>query len=70
MEKLMIRGGRPLRGTVPISGAKNSAVALIPAAFLAESKLCLDNLPLLSDVAVYAKFWKNLVRRDLGKAVR
>ena len=29
MEKLMIRGGRPLRGTVQISGAKNSAVALI-----------------------------------------
>ena len=37
MEKLMIKGGRPLYGHVPISGAKNSALALIPATILAES---------------------------------
>lgn len=55
MEKLMIAGGRPLRGTVQISGAKNSAVALIPAAVLAESAVALDNLPHLSDVATYAE---------------
>lgn len=55
MEKLMISGGRPLRGTVQISGAKNSAVALIPAAILAESEVVLDNLPALSDVATYTE---------------
>lgn len=55
MEKLFISGGRPLRGTVQISGAKNSAVALIPAAILAESEVILDNLPDLSDVATYAE---------------
>ncbi|WP_072731858.1 UDP-N-acetylglucosamine 1-carboxyvinyltransferase [Paenibacillus sp. NAIST15-1] len=55
MEKLMICGGRPLRGTVQISGAKNSAVALIPAAILAESEVVLDNLPALSDVATYTE---------------
>jgi UDP-N-acetylglucosamine 1-carboxyvinyltransferase len=60
MEKLMIRGGRPLRGTVGISGAKNSAVALIPAAILAESEVKLDNLPNLSDVAVYAELLEQL----------
>ncbi|MGI2296398.1 UDP-N-acetylglucosamine 1-carboxyvinyltransferase [Paenibacillus sp. GXUN7292] len=60
MEKLMIRGGRPLRGTVQISGAKNSAVALVPAAILAESEVILDNLPLISDVAVYSEILKEL----------
>ncbi|MFC4778985.1 UDP-N-acetylglucosamine 1-carboxyvinyltransferase [Paenibacillus sp. GCM10023252] len=60
MEKLMIRGGRPLRGTVQISGAKNSAVALVPAAILAESEVTLDNLPHLSDVAVYREILEDL----------
>jgi UDP-N-acetylglucosamine 1-carboxyvinyltransferase len=60
MEKLMVRGGRPLRGTVVISGAKNSAVALIPAAILAETEVRLDNLPQLSDVAVYAELLQDL----------
>ncbi|MFS0724732.1 UDP-N-acetylglucosamine 1-carboxyvinyltransferase [Paenibacillus sp. 1P07SE] len=64
MEKLMIRGGRPLRGTVQISGAKNSAVALLPAAILAESEVILDNLPQLSDVAVYSE-----ILEDLGGSV-
>ena len=60
MEKLMISGGRPLSGTVSISGAKNSAIALIPAAILAESEVVLDNLPVLSDVAVYAEILEEL----------
>ena len=60
MEKLMITGGRPLQGTVSISGAKNSAIALIPAAILAESEVVLDNLPHLSDVAVYADILEEL----------
>ncbi|WP_068784415.1 UDP-N-acetylglucosamine 1-carboxyvinyltransferase [Paenibacillus phocaensis] len=63
MEKLMIRGGRPLRGSVSISGAKNSAIALIPAAILAESEVVLDNLPILSDVAVYSEILEELGAR-------
>jgi len=63
MDKLMIRGGRPLRGTVAISGAKNSAVALIPAAILAETEVRLDNLPMLSDVAIYAELLEELGAR-------
>jgi UDP-N-acetylglucosamine 1-carboxyvinyltransferase len=63
MEKLMISGGRPLQGTVTISGAKNRAIALIPAALLAESEVVLDNLPLLSDVAVYAEILEELGAR-------
>lgn len=70
MEKLMISGGRPLQGTVTISGAKNSAIALIPAAILAESEVVLDNMPLLSDVAIYAEILEELggkVSRDVGQ---
>ncbi|WP_166244299.1 UDP-N-acetylglucosamine 1-carboxyvinyltransferase [Paenibacillus turpanensis] len=59
-EKLIVGGGRPLRGTVQISGAKNSAVALIPAAILAESPVILDNLPHLSDVAIYSELLQEL----------
>ncbi|MCZ8522960.1 MULTISPECIES: UDP-N-acetylglucosamine 1-carboxyvinyltransferase [Paenibacillus] len=65
MEKLMIAGGRPLRGTVQISGAKNSAIALIPAAILSESAVTLDNLPELSDVAIYTE-----LLGELGAGVR
>lgn len=60
MEKLMIRGGRPLRGTVSISGAKNSAIALLPAAILAESEVRLDNLPHISDVEIYTELLQEL----------
>jgi UDP-N-acetylglucosamine 1-carboxyvinyltransferase len=52
MEKLMIEGGHPLEGTVQISGAKNSAVALIPAAILADSTVTIDHLPNISDVGI------------------
>jgi UDP-N-acetylglucosamine 1-carboxyvinyltransferase len=54
-EKLMVAGGRPLRGNVSISGAKNSAVALLPAIVMAESVVTLDNLPDITDVAIYAE---------------
>ncbi|MFV8826303.1 UDP-N-acetylglucosamine 1-carboxyvinyltransferase [Alkalihalobacterium sp. APHAB7] len=54
MEKLLIEGGYPLEGTVQISGAKNSAVALIPAAILADSTVTIDNLPRISDVQLLA----------------
>lgn len=56
----MIAGGRPLKGTVTISGAKNSAVALVPAAILAETPVTLDNLPDLSDVAIYTELLTEL----------
>ncbi|MFZ3589088.1 UDP-N-acetylglucosamine 1-carboxyvinyltransferase [Bacillus sp. DJP31] len=52
MDKLKIEGGNKLRGTVRISGAKNSAVALIPATILAESPVFIDGLPNISDVQI------------------
>ncbi|MDA7025372.1 UDP-N-acetylglucosamine 1-carboxyvinyltransferase [Bacillus sp. CLL-7-23] len=50
MEKLNIAGGDPLNGTVHISGAKNSAVALIPATILAHSPVTIEGLPHISDI--------------------
>lgn len=52
MDKLMIAGGYPLKGTVRISGAKNSAVALIPATILADSPVTIEGLPDISDVQI------------------
>ena len=48
----MIAGGYPLKGTVRISGAKNSAVALIPATILADSPVTIEGLPDISDVQI------------------
>ncbi|WP_372587478.1 UDP-N-acetylglucosamine 1-carboxyvinyltransferase [Thomasclavelia ramosa] len=50
MEKIVIEGGHKLTGTVKISGAKNSTVALIPAIILADSPVSLHGVPNISDV--------------------
>ncbi|MGX7066676.1 UDP-N-acetylglucosamine 1-carboxyvinyltransferase [Vagococcus fluvialis] len=50
MKKLVINGGKKLKGEVKISGAKNSAVALIPAAILADSPVILEGVPDIKDV--------------------
>lgn len=49
-EKLVIRGGKPLKGSVSVSGAKNAAVAILPAALLCEGVCEIDNLPNIADV--------------------
>ncbi|MCD8116671.1 MAG: UDP-N-acetylglucosamine 1-carboxyvinyltransferase [Oscillospiraceae bacterium] len=50
MEKYVIHGGTPLHGNVDISGAKNAAVAIIPAALMVRGVCRLENLPQISDV--------------------
>ena len=50
MKKIVIKGNRPLAGEVTISGAKNSAVALIPAAILADFPVILEGVPDIQDV--------------------
>ncbi len=50
MKKIVIHGGRPLKGEVTINGAKNSVVALIPAVILADDIVTLDGVPDISDV--------------------
>ena len=50
IKKIVIHGGRPLKGEVTISGAKNSVVALIPATILSDDIVTLDGVPDISDV--------------------
>lgn len=52
MEQYIVRGGNPLKGKVDIYGAKNAALALIPAAILTEEPVIIDNLPDVSDINV------------------
>jgi UDP-N-acetylglucosamine 1-carboxyvinyltransferase len=51
MDRIRITGGRPLTGTIPISGAKNATLPLMIASLLTEDTLILDNVPRLADVA-------------------
>lgn len=50
MEKFLIEGGTPLRGTVSVNGAKNAAVAILPATALIKGKCRIDNIPNISDI--------------------
>jgi UDP-N-acetylglucosamine 1-carboxyvinyltransferase len=50
MDRILIRGGQKLVGTIPISGAKNAALTLLPCALLTDEPLTLRNLPRLADV--------------------
>ena len=50
MDKLIVTGGKRLEGTIPISGAKNAALTLIPCALLTEEPVTLRNLPRLADI--------------------
>lgn len=51
-EKLVINGGRKLKGEVSIHGSKNAAVALVAAALLVEGKVTIENLPKITDVCI------------------
>ena len=59
-EVIKIRGGQTLKGEVNINGAKNSAVAIIPAAILAEEKVTIKDLPQISDVETLVSLLSDL----------
>ncbi len=60
MEKFVINGGKPLKGSVRIGGAKNAAVAILPAVLLADGPCTIENLPEISDVATLLRSLKEL----------
>ncbi|ASI69034.1 UDP-N-acetylglucosamine 1-carboxyvinyltransferase [Diaphorobacter nitroreducens] len=60
MDKLLIRGGRPLVGEVPISGAKNAALPELCAALLTADPVTLHNVPRLQDVATMLRLIRNM----------
>ena len=65
MTKYQIQGGKPLHGTVHISGAKNAAVAIIPAALLVDGVCRIENIPQISDVTLILQ-----ILQELGADVR
>lgn len=60
MEKLIIKGGTQLHGEVTISGAKNAAVAILPATLLINGVCTIENLPNISDVQIQCKILEQL----------
>ena len=60
MDKLLIRGGRPLHGDIAISGAKNAALPELCAALLTPEPVVLHNVPRLQDVATMLKLIRNM----------
>ncbi len=65
MDKFVVTGGRPLRGEVTISGAKNAAVAIIPAAILSDGVCRIENIPNISDVSMISR-----ILSELGAQIR
>ena len=65
MTKYHIQGGTPLSGTITISGAKNAAVAIIPAALLVDGVCRIENIPQISDVTLILQ-----ILQELGADVR
>jgi UDP-N-acetylglucosamine 1-carboxyvinyltransferase len=65
LTKYIIHGDRPLHGEVEISGAKNAAVAIIPAALLVDGVCRIENIPQISDVTLCLN-----ILQELGAVVR
>ena len=65
MTKYVINGGKTLNGEVTISGAKNAAVAIVPAALLADGPVRLENVPKIIDVTLQME-----IMRELGAQIR
>ena len=65
MTKYIVNGGKPLFGEVEISGAKNAAVAIIPAAILVDGVCRIENIPQISDVTAILK-----ILEQLGASIR
>ncbi len=59
MDRIRITGGQALRGTIPISGAKNAALPLLIASMLTEDRLTLKNVPNLADVNLLVRILRN-----------
>ena len=65
LTKYVINGGKTLNGEVTISGAKNAAVAIVPAALLADGPVRIENVPKIIDVTLQME-----IMRELGAQIR
>jgi UDP-N-acetylglucosamine 1-carboxyvinyltransferase len=69
MDKFSIQGGRPLEGTVRISGAKNAALPIMAAALLTSEKVQLDNIPRVRDIVTMAKLLAHMKAHVIAQDV-
>jgi len=60
MDRIIVKGGKPLNGSIPISGAKNACLTLMPAALLSAEPLTLTNAPSLSDIRTMTELLESL----------
>lgn len=60
MDSILVQGGRPLKGQIPIAGAKNACLTLMPATILSEEPLTLTNAPRLSDIKTMTELLRSL----------
>ncbi|MCB1366153.1 MAG: UDP-N-acetylglucosamine 1-carboxyvinyltransferase [Rhodobacteraceae bacterium] len=60
MDSILVRGGRSLSGAIPIAGAKNACLTLMPATLLSEEPLTLTNAPRLSDIRTMTELLRSL----------
>ena len=70
MDSIWIQGGKRLEGKIPISGAKNAALTLLPCALLTDEKLTLTNLPRLADVDTFGHLLNGLGVSTFVEGVR
>ena len=61
MKRLVINGGKALKGDIYVGGSKNAAVAILPATLLTEEPCLIENVPNVSDVRIIIKILKNLI---------
>ena len=64
MQKLEIKGGRKISGTVPISGSKNATLPILAATILTNKKVIIKNIPVVRDVETMAALLK-----DIGSSI-
>ena len=60
MDSILVQGGGPLKGQIPIAGAKNACLTLMPATLLSEEPLTLTNAPRLSDIKTMTELLRSL----------
>jgi UDP-N-acetylglucosamine 1-carboxyvinyltransferase len=70
VDSIRIQGGKPLNGKIPISGAKNAALTLLPCALLTDEELTLSNLPRLADVDSFGHLLNGLGVSTMVKGVK
>jgi len=64
MEKIVVRGGKPLFGSLEVSGMKNAALPILYACVLVKSKCVIENVPAVRDVTITFNILREMVRKS------